>query len=151
LSRINLIVIPMAALFFFGTGCLVTKSSYKAKVAENDSLRSALAELNREKTRLTDNNIELLKQEADCKEREAALAEEIKEMDRSLKRLAEGLAAPNKSDEKLLTIREQFIQNLIENEKAVERRIEELAERARNCEQELSRIKKGAFNNPFFR
>jgi uncharacterized protein YaaN involved in tellurite resistance len=140
-----LFLIPIAVLFFFGTGCLVTKSSYDNKAAENDSLRSALAELNREKAKLTEQNTVLLKLEADGKEREAALAEEIKELDRSLKRLAEGLSAPSKTDEKRMTIREQFIQNLIESEKAVERRIEELAERVKKCEQELSGIQKGSF------
>jgi uncharacterized protein YaaN involved in tellurite resistance len=140
LNRISFYAISTAVLFLFGTGCLVTKSSYDIKVAESDSLRSALAELNREKAKLAEKNAELLQLEADCREREADLAEQIREMDRSLKRLSEGLTGPYKADEKRLTIREQFIENLIESEKAVERRIEELAARAQACEKELSLI-----------
>jgi len=138
LNRGRLLAIPATVLFLFGNGCLVTKSSYDMKAAEADSLRSALAELNREKTRLEEKNTEILKLEAACKEREADLAEQIKEMDRSLKRLAEGLSGSYAVDENRWSIREQFIENLIESEKAVERRIEELAARAQACEAELS-------------
>ena len=138
MNRSRLFAFPAAVLFLFGTGCLVTKSSYDIKTAEADSLRSALAELNQEKAKLAEKNAELLKLETDCKEREADLAEQIKEMERSLKRLAEGLTGSNGADENRWSIREKFIENLIESEKAVERRIEELAARAQACEAELS-------------
>ena len=137
--RKQLFAIPVAVLLLSGAGCIVTKSSYNIKAAEADSLRSALAELNREKARFIEEIAELSKREAACKENEAAMDEQIKELDRSMKRLAEGMTGSLDPDEKRWTIREQFIENLIESEKAAERRIEELAARVEACEADLSR------------
>ena len=137
--RRQLFAIPAAFLLLSATGCVTTKSSYDMKAAEVDFLRSALAELNREKTKLIEDVAELSKREAACKENEAAMAEQVTEKELSLKRLAEGLGGSCSTDEKRWTIREQFIENLIESEKAAERRIEELVTRAEACEMELSR------------
>ena len=148
--RIQLLVITAAVLFFSVTGCITTKSSYDMKVAEADSLRSALAELNREKTRLIEETTELLKREAACKDNKAAMAEQINEMDHSMKRLAEELASSCGTDEKRWMIREQFIENMIESEQAAERRIKELTARAEACESDLLRARNGTPEKPAF-
>lgn len=96
----RLFVIPIAVLLFSGAGCIVTKSLYDVKTAEVDSLRSALAKLNQEKTKLIAENTNLLERETACKEREADLTGQIKEMDDSLKRLAETLKDPRNAEEK---------------------------------------------------
>ena len=148
--RRQLFIIPVAALLFSGTGCIVTKSSYDMKAAEADSLRSALAEMSREKVKMIEETTELSKQEAACKENEAAMAKQIKEMDRFLKRLTDGLTGSCSTDEKRWEIREQFIENLIESEKASERRIDELTARAEACETNLSRIQNEKQEKPAF-
>jgi len=134
-----LFIIPAVILLLSGTGCITTKSAYDVKVAEADSLRSALAELNREKAKLIEEAADLSKREAACKENEAVITGQIKEMDRSMKLLTEGLTSSYGIDENRWLIREQFIENLIESGKAAERRIEDLTARAEACETNLSR------------
>ena len=148
--RRHFFTIHVVVLLLSFTGCVTTKSSYDMKTAEADSLRSALAELNREKAKLTEEVAELSKRESACKENETAMTEQIKEMERSQKRLAEGLTCSYASDEKRWSIREQFIENLIESEKAAERRIEELTSRAEACEAVLPRTQNGTSGKPSF-
>ena len=146
--RRKLLPIHAIVLLLSWTGCITTKSSYDIKAAEADSLRSALAELNREKAKLIEETTELSKRETAYKENETAMTEQIREMERSLKRLAEGLTCSHSTDEKRWLIREQFIENLIDSEKAAERRIEELAARAEACEAALSRAQNGTSEKP---
>ena len=146
--RKQLFAIPATILLLYATGCVTTKSSYDIKATEADSLRSALAELNREKAKLTEEIAELSKREAACKENEAAMAGHIKELDRSLKRLPDGVTGSHDTDEKRWTVREQFLENLIESAKAAERRIEELTARAEECETNLSRERNGTSEKP---
>jgi hypothetical protein len=129
----SLFAIPAAALLLSGAGCIVTKSSYEMKVTETDTLRSALGALNREKAKLAEENAELAKQVAACREKEGVLAGQVKEMDESLNR--------RKS-------RDRFIDDLLEWEKETGQRMQELAERAEECEQELARRRGAAPRKP---
>ena len=143
--RIQLIAIPATLLLL--SGCVTTKSSYNTKVAEADSLRSALAELNRENARLINEITEISKREAAYKENEATMSKQIMNMNSQLKRMEEA-ADSNGMDGKRWTIREHFIENLIESEKAAGRRIEELTGRLEACEANLPREKTESFDKP---
>jgi hypothetical protein len=143
LIRRHLFAIPAAVLLLSGAGCIVTKSSYDMKTAETDTLRSALAELNREKARLAAENAELSKQGVACREKEAALAAQVKQMDQSLKRLGEGLTGSRPADDRRRMTREQFIEDLIESERATERRMRDLAARAEACERDTIARRQG--------
>ena len=134
----SLFAIP-AVLLLSVSGCLVTKSTYDIKAQETDSLRSALASLNREKAKLTEENADLSKQVADGKANEAALSAQVKEMDDSMKRLGEGLSGSRGTYDKGRITRGQFIDELLEGERATGRRMQELSARAEGCEKELAR------------
>ena len=123
-----------AALLFSGAGCIVTKTTYDMKSNEADSLREALASVNRE-------NAALSKQVAADRETEAALAAQIREKDESLNRLSEETAASRQIYEGSQLTREQFINELLEREKATGKRLQELSARAEGNEQELERMK----------
>jgi hypothetical protein len=112
------------------------------KTRETDSLRSALASLNREKSKLAEENAALSKQVAAGKETEAALSKQVKEMDDSLKRLGEGLTGSRQSYSGGRITRDQFVNELLERERATGRRIQELAARAEGYEKDLERIRR---------
>jgi len=124
-----------AALLFSGAGCLVTKTTYDMKSNEADSLREALASVNRE-------NATLSRQAAADRETIAALAAQIREKDESLNRISEETAAARQIYEGSQLTREQFINELLEREKATGKRFQELSARAEGYEQELERMKK---------
>ena len=123
----SLFAILAAVLFVSGPGCVVTKSSYDLKAQETDSLRSALASLNREKAKLAEEN--------------AALSAQVKDMDESLKRLGEGLPESRRTYDKERITRGQFVDELLEGERATGRRMQELSTKADKCENELARVR----------
>ncbi|MBE0569751.1 MAG: hypothetical protein IH576_03835 [Deltaproteobacteria bacterium] len=109
------------------------------KSKETDSLRSALASLNRENTKLAEQSAALSKQVAAGKETEAALSAQVKELDESLKRLGEGLTGTRRKFDTGRIPREQLIDELLEGERATGRRMQELSVRADECEKKLER------------
>ncbi len=142
--RRSLFAFPVAALLLCGGGCLVTKSSYDLKARENDSLREAVASLNREKARLAEENAELSKQVAAGKRTEAALSAQVREADKSLERLGEGMTGSPRIYDKGQTTREQFIDGLLEVERTTGLRMQELSARVECCEKELSLLRSNA-------
>jgi chromosome segregation ATPase len=143
LARRCLLVISAALLLLSGTGCIVTTSSYEMKAREADSLRDALASLNREKAKLAGENEALSKQLASCKETGAALSSQVREMEASLKRLGEGMQGSPQEFEGNRITRERYIDELLEREKATGKRLQALFERTERCEQELKRMRRG--------
>jgi hypothetical protein len=131
----------VALLLLFGPGCVVTKSAYDLKSRESDSLRDALASLNREKTRLSEENAALAGQVSAAKDNEASLAAQVRERDERLARMGEDLGAARQTYEGSRITREQFINELLEKEKATGRRLQELAGRAEGDEKELARVR----------
>ncbi|MEW6720269.1 MAG: hypothetical protein AB1346_07455 [Thermodesulfobacteriota bacterium] len=126
-----LFAVPAVVLLLSGSGCIVTRSAYEVKSKETDSLRNALASLNREKAKLAEENSELSKRVAAGKEAEAALAGQVKERDESLKRLGENRVG-----------RERLIDELLEGEKATGRKVQELTARAEGCDRELAEARR---------
>jgi len=133
-----------AALLLAGTGCIVTGTTYEMKAKEADSLREAMASLNREKGKLAEENAALGKQVAADRETEAALSARLEEKDASLKRLSDDLAAARQVYEGSRGTREQFIDELLEKEKATGKRLQELSARAERDERELERLQREA-------
>ena len=88
--------VAAAALLFAGTGCIVTGATYEMKAKEADSLREAMASLNRDKGKLAEENATLAKEVAAGRETGAALSARLAEKDEALKRLSEELAACRK-------------------------------------------------------
>jgi hypothetical protein len=114
------------------------------KSKETDSLRGALASLNREKTKLAEENTALSRQVAAGKEAEEALSAQVKEMDESLKRLGEGMTGSRRKPETGRASREQLIDELLEGERATGRRMQELSVRAEGCEKSLEQAGRDA-------
>jgi len=132
----------VAVLLFAGSGCIVTGTTYEMKAKEADSLRDAMASLNREKGKLAEENATLAKQVAAGKETEAALSARLAEKDESLKRLSDDLAAARQVYEGSRGTREQFIDELLEKEKATGTKFQELSARAERDERELAELRK---------
>jgi hypothetical protein len=114
------------------------------KSKETDSLRDALASLNREKTKLAEENAALSRQVAAGKEAGEALSAQVKEMDESLKRLGEGMTGSRRKPETGRASREQLIDELLEGERATGRRMQELSVRAEGCEKSLEQAGRDA-------
>jgi len=143
LTRRSLIVISVAVLLFSGAGCIATSSSYEMKSREADSLRDALASLNREKAKLAEENASLKKQVASSKETEAALSSRVMEMEASLKHHGDGTPGSGQASDGNRILRERLIDELLERETATGRRLQELSERNKQCERELERMRGG--------
>ena len=133
-----------AVLLFSGAGCIVTQTSYETKVKEADSLREAMASLNREKTKVEEENAELSREVAAGKEAEAGLTARLKERDESLKALSDELSGEQQKYEGRRVSREQFINEMLEKEKTTGKRLQELSARAEGYERDLERMKKEA-------
>ena len=133
--------VAAAVMLFAGSGCIVTGTTYEMKAKEADSLREAMASLNREKGKLAEENATLARQVAAGKDAEAALSARLAERDESLKRLSDDLAAARQMYEGSRGTREQFIDELLEKEKATGKRLQELAARADRDERELERLR----------
>lgn len=124
------------------TGCVVLGSKYEAKSREADTLRDAVAAANKGKSALEARIEALGKQLADEKELSAALAARLKEQEEAARRASEELAAVRKNYEGNRLTREQLIAELLEKEKASGKRIQDLVERQRLCEEETARLRK---------
>lgn len=123
---------------------MVTSSKYEMKTKEADTLRDAIAGVNKEKTVLEAKNEALRKQLADEQEAGAALSARVKAQEAELQRSNEELAAARKSYEGTRITREQFISELLEKEKATGKRIQELNTRAQTCEAVLESLRTGS-------
>jgi len=141
IPRSRLAFTAIAALLFSGSGCIVTQTTYEMKTKEADSLREAMASLNREKAKLAEGNEALSKQVTAGKETEASLSARLKERDDSVKHLSDEIATARQSYEGTRTTREQFINELLEKEKATGKRLQDLAARAEGCERDQERMK----------
>src|SRR5512139_1917319 len=126
-----------AVMLFAGSGCIVTGTTYEMKAKEADSLRDAMASLNREKAKLAE-------EVAACRGTEAALSARLAERDESVKRLSDDLAATRRMYEGSRDTREQFIDELLGKEKAAGMKLQECAERADRDGRELERLKREA-------
>lgn len=133
------ITLAAAAALLSCAGCIVTSSTYEAKVREVDVLRDAHASLNREKTRLAAEVEALAKESAREKANGGALAVQLREKEESLKRVSGELEAVRKASEGSRITREQFIDELLAKEKATGKRLQELSSRADACAEELAR------------
>jgi septal ring factor EnvC (AmiA/AmiB activator) len=133
------ITLAAASVLLFCAGCIVTNSTYEAKVREVDVLRDAYASLNREKSKLADEAEALSKQVALEKTTGGMLAGQLREKEEALKRLGGELEAVRKASEGTRLTREQFIDELLAKEKATGKRLQELSSRVDACGEELSR------------
>jgi hypothetical protein len=129
-------------LLFSGAGCIVTQSAYEMKAKEADSVREALAPLNREKARLAEENAALAREVAAGMEARASLEAQLAEKSDSVKILSEELAAERQKYEGRRVSREQFINEMLEKEKATGKRLQELSARAEGYERDMERMKK---------
>lgn len=136
------ITLAAAVALLSCAGCIVTSSTYEAKVREVDVLRDAYASLNREKTRLAGEADAVSKQAALEKAAGGTLAGQLREKEESLKRLSGELEAVRKASEGSRLTREQFIDELLAKEKATGKRLQELSSRADACGEELAREKR---------
>ena len=130
-----------AVLLFAGSGCIVTGTTYEMKAREADSLREAMASLNREKGKLAEENASLAKEVAACREAASSLSARLAEKDEAVKRLSDDLVAARQMYEGSRGTREQFIDELLEKEKATGKRLQELSARAERGDLELSRVR----------
>ena len=131
-----------AALMFAGSGCIVTSATYEMKAKEADSLREAMASVNREKGQLAEENALLSKQVSACEANEASLSARLADREALATRLADDLVAARQMYEGSRGTREQFIDELLEKEKATGKRLQELSARAGRDELELERMRK---------
>ena len=133
------ITLAAASVLLFCAGCIVTNSTYEAKVREVDVLRDAYASLNREKSKMAAEVEALTKQVALEKTSGGMLAGQLREKEEALKRLGGELEAVRKASEGTRLTREQFIDELLAKEKATGKRLQELSSRLDACGEELSR------------
>lgn len=137
-------VVPILA-FTLGTGgCLVTSSRYEEKSKEADSLRDAMASVNREKRALESDYAAMQKQLADEKKANAALSSRIREEEEGLGRARTELASIARSYEGKQITREEMISLLLEKEKATGKRIQELSSMAQACDTEREELRREA-------
>lgn len=137
-------MIPFAALaaLLSCAGCIVTTSTYDAKVREVEALRDAYASSNRETSRLAGEVEALSKQVKAEKTAGEALADKLREREESQKRTSGQLDALRKAYEGSRLTWEQFIDELLGKEKATGKRLQDLSSRTDACAEELAREKK---------
>ncbi len=132
-----------AALLLFGSGCIVTTSTYEMKAREADTLRDALGSLNRDKEKLAQENAALSREVASCRERQAALSAKLGEIEASLRQREQGLPDGLPTPQGDTVSRERFVDELLAREKATGQRLRELSERAEKCERQLEQTRRG--------
>lgn len=135
---------PVFLACLAASGCMVTSSKYEIKTREADTLRDAFAAVSKEKTVLESRNEAQNKQIADQKEAVASLSARVRNQEEELRRASEELAAARKNYEGTRITREQFINELLEKEKATGKRIQELNGKAQACELSLDSVRKEA-------
>jgi chromosome segregation ATPase len=133
--------VALAALLSFA-GCIVTTSTYNAKVREVETLRDEYASMNRKSSRLAGEVEALSKQVKAEKTAGEALADRLREREESQERTRGQLDALRKAYEGSRLTWEQFIDELLGKEKAAGKRLQELSSRADACAEELAREKK---------
>lgn len=121
---------------------MVTSSKYEIKTREADTLRDALASASKEKSVLETRTDALKKQLSDEKETGLSQASRIRTLEEDNRRVNEELAAARKNYEGTRITREQFINELLEKEKATGKRVQELGARAQDCELSLESLRK---------
>jgi predicted RNase H-like nuclease (RuvC/YqgF family) len=124
------------------TGCIITASTYDAKVREVEALRDAYALSNRDTSRLAGEVETLSKQVAAQKAAGEDLAWQLREKEESLKRLRGELEAVRKASEGSRFTRDQFIEELLAKEKSTGKRLQELSSRADACAEELAELRR---------
>ncbi|MEK7365775.1 MAG: hypothetical protein AABZ68_03720 [Candidatus Deferrimicrobiota bacterium] len=139
--RVMIAFAALAALLSCA-GCIVTASTYDAKVREVEALRDAYASSNRETSRLAREVEALSKQVAGQKAAGEDLAWQLREKEESLKRLRGELEAVRKASEGSRLTRDQFIDELLAREKSTGKRLQELSSRADVCAEELADLRK---------
>jgi flagellar motor protein MotB len=137
-------VVPILALTLGTGGCLVTTSTYEAKNREADSIREALASANKEKSTLEARVLAAQKQISDGKEANAILSLRIQEQGEELRKVKEEFASVTTKYEGTRITREELISELLEKEKAIGKRIQELSAMAQACEAEREKLRKEA-------
>jgi len=123
-------------------GCIVTASTYDARVREVEALRDAYASSNRESSRLAAEVEALSRQVKSEKTAGEALADRLREREESQKRTSGQLDALRKAYEGSRLTWEQFIDELLGKEKATGKRLQELSSRADACAEELAELRK---------
>jgi chromosome segregation ATPase len=137
-----MIVFAALAALLSCAGCIVTASTYDAKVREADAVRDAYASANRETSRLAGEVEALSRQVAAEKTAGKALADRLREREEAQKRTSGQLDALRKAYEGSRLTWEQFIDELLGKEKATGKRLQELSSRADACAEELAELRK---------
>jgi flagellar motor protein MotB len=143
LTRLAAVVSALALLLGSG-GCMVRGSKYEARTREVDILRDAIAIANREKTVLEARIESLAHQLADGDERNAHLADKIREQEEAIRKLNEELASTRRNYEGTRITREQLVAELLEKEKATGKRIQELSMKAARHAAEEEKLRREA-------
>ena len=139
--RVMITFVALAALLSCA-GCIVTTSTYDAKVREVEALRDAYASSNRDTSKLAGEVDTLSKQVTAEKTAGKALADRLREREESQKRTSGQLDALRKAYEGSRLTWEQFIDELLGKEKATGKRLQELSSRADACAEELAELRK---------
>jgi len=142
LPRCAIITFAALAALLTCAGCIVTTSTYNAKVREVEAVRDAYASSNRETSRLAREVEALSTQVAGQKAAGEDLAWQLREKEESLKRLRGELEAVRKASEGSRLTRDQFIDELLERDRATGKRLQELSSRADACAEELEELRK---------
>lgn len=127
---------PLLALCLAAGGCVVASSRFEVKARETETLRDALASVNKEKNALEARNEALEKRLADEAASARLLAARVQRQEEETRTLREQLAETGRHYEGTRITREQLIAELLEKEKASGKRIQELSARAQACETE---------------
>ncbi|MCR4310164.1 MAG: hypothetical protein NUW14_09175 [Deltaproteobacteria bacterium] len=142
MTRRVMITFAALAALLSCAGCIVTASTYDAKVREVEAVRDAYASSNRETSRLAGEVEALSKQVTAEKTTGKALADRLREREESQKRTSGQLDALRKAYEGSRLTWEQFIDELLGKEKATGKRLQELSSRADACAEELAELRK---------
>lgn len=132
---------PLLALWLAAGGCVVASSRFEAKAREAETVRDALASVNKEKNALEARNEALEKRLSDEAESAQRCAARAQKQEEETRRLREELSEAGRHYEGTRITREQLIGELLEKEKASGKRIQELSARAQACETEEERLR----------
>jgi hypothetical protein len=127
---------PLLALCLAAGGCVVASSRFEVKARETETLRDALASVNKEKSALEARNEALEKRLADEAASARLCAARVQKHEEETRKLRERLDETGRLYEGSRITREQLIAELLEKEKASGKRIQELSARAQICETE---------------
>lgn len=137
-----MITLTALAALLSCAGCIVTASTYDAKVREVEAVRDAYASSTRDTSRLAGEVEALTRQVTAEKTAGKALADRLREREESQKRTSGQLDALRKAYEGSRLTWEQFIDELLGKEKATGKHLQELSSRADACAEELAELRK---------